>query len=167
MRNKLLVAALVVVGMASIAYASFAQDLVISGKGTVSGDWDVAITSITPKNQVGATDKTDTPTFSDTTASFDVSLAYPGATSTYDIVITNRGNVPAKLSTITDDIAAKNLVAPTDVKFTLTGPAVDSTLAPEATVTATLKAEWLGSATANATNESKSVTITYNYIQNT
>lgn len=37
MRNKLLIAALVVVGLASVAYAAFAQILTISGTGTAAG----------------------------------------------------------------------------------------------------------------------------------
>lgn len=38
MRTKILVAALVVVGLASVAYAAFSQVLTISGTGTASGD---------------------------------------------------------------------------------------------------------------------------------
>lgn len=37
MRNKLLIAALVVVGLAPVAYAAFAQILTISGTGTAAG----------------------------------------------------------------------------------------------------------------------------------
>jgi hypothetical protein len=38
MRNKLLIAALIVVGLASVAYAAFAQVLTIGGTGTATGN---------------------------------------------------------------------------------------------------------------------------------
>lgn len=88
MKNKLLVAAVVLVGMASVAYAAFSQLLTINGTGTATGDWSVKIMGITPSaGAVGATDHADTPSFTATSATFNVDLAYPGATSTYEVTI--------------------------------------------------------------------------------
>lgn len=166
MRNKLIIAAVVLVGLASVAYAAFAQLLTISGTGTANGNWDVEITSITAKDQTGATDQATTPNFTSTTATFDVDLAYPGATSSYDVVIENKGSIPAKLSTITD-LTALNAAAPVDIHYTLTGVAVNDTLAAGATVTATVKVEWVSGGSANIDTQSKAATINFNYIQNT
>lgn len=166
MRNKLLVAALVVVGLASVAYAAFSQVLTINGTGTANGNWDIQITSITPTTQTGATDQPSTPSFTSTTATFDVDLAYPGATSTYEVVIENQGTIPALLSSLTD-LTATNAAAPTDLHYTLTGVAVNDTLAAGASVTATVEVEWLSSGTTNIDTQSKAATITFNYVQNT
>lgn len=166
MRNKLLVAALVVVGLASVAYAAFSQILTIDGTGTATGTWDVKIISITPSAQTGATDQASTPSYTDTTATFDVDLAYPGATSTYSVVFQNNGSIPAILSSITD-LAPINAAAPTDLSYTLTGIAVNDTLAPAATDTAIVTVTWNPAATTNITAQSKQAVIDFNYIQNT
>ena len=166
MRNKIIIAAVVLVGLASVAYAAFSQILTINGTGTASGNWDVEIISITPKDQTGATDRASTPSFTSTTATFDVDLAYPAATSTYDVVIKNKGTIPAKLSSLTD-LAATNALSPTDLHYTLTGVAVNDLLAAGVSVTATVQVEWLAGGTTNIDTQSKAATITFNYIQNT
>lgn len=166
MRNKLIIAAVVLVGLASVAYAAFAQLLTISGTGTASGNWDVEITSITAKDQTGATDAANTPSFTATSAIFDVDLDYPGSTSTYDVVIENKGSIPAKLSSLTD-LTATNAASPVDIHYTLTGVAVNDTLAAGASVTATVTVNWVSGGSTNIDTQSKAATITFNYIQNT
>ncbi len=166
MRNKLIIAAVVLVGLASVAYAAFSQLLTINGTGTAAGNWDVEIISITAKSQTGATDQASTPSFTSTTATFDVNLAYPGATSSYDVVIQNKGSIPAKLSTLTD-LTATNALTPVDIQYTLTGVAVNDTLAAGASVTATVQVEWVAGGTTNIDTQSKAATINFNYIQNT
>ncbi len=166
MRNKLLVAAVVVVALASVAYAAFAQLLTINGTGTATGTWDIQITSITAKNQTGATDHATTPSFTATSATFNVDLAYPGATSTYDVVIENQGSIPAKLDTLTN-LAAKNAESPVDITYSISGVAVNDTLAAGASTTATVTVTWVAGSTTNITTQSKAVTIDFNYVQNT
>ena len=166
MRNKLLITAAIVVGLASIAYAAFAQILTINGTGTATGNWDVKILSITPVAQTGATDHANTPTFTTTSATFNVDLAYPGATSSYDIVIKNAGSVPAKLSSITD-LTTINAAAPVDIKYAVTGVAANDTLAAGAQVTARVTVNWQSTGSSNIQTQSKAATIEFNYIQNT
>lgn len=166
MRNKLLVAALVLLGLASVAYAAFAQILTINGTGTATGNWDIQIISITPTAQTGVTDHASTPSFTATTATFNVDLAYPGATSSYDVVIKNNGTIPAKLSTITD-LTATNAAAPTDITYAISGVAVNDTLAAGASVTATVTVTWGSGGSTNIQTQSKGATIDFNYIQNT
>jgi hypothetical protein len=166
MRNKFLVAALVLVGLASVAYAAFAQILTINGTGTASGNWDVKILSITPTAQTGATDKASTPSFTATSATFDVDLAYPGATSSYNVVIKNNGTIPAKLSSITD-LTTVNAAAPTDLTYAVSGVAANDTLAAGAEVTATVTVSWKSTGTADISTQSKAATIDFNYVQNT
>ena len=56
MKNKVLIAAVAIIGLASVAYASFTQLLTINGTGTATGSWDVKITGITRTSATGVTD---------------------------------------------------------------------------------------------------------------
>ena len=165
MKHKLIPIAIVLMSFASVAYASFATTLTINGTGTATGNWDVQIISITPTAQTGATDHVSTPSFTATTATFNVDLAYPGATSSYNVVIKNQGNITAKLSTMTD-LTSLNAAAPTYLTYAISGMTLNSTLAPNATVTATVTVTWASSATTNPSGASKAATINFNYIQN-
>lgn len=167
MKQKLLIGALIVVGLASIAYAAFSQSLVINGTGTTTADWDVKITGITVAASNGATQVNSSPTFNATSATFDVELAHPGASATYDVTVTNAGSIDAILDSLTPDIATINGAAPTDIKFTVTGvTAGTTTLNAGTTNTVTVKVEW-DSASTTTTTQSKTATINLNYVQNT
>lgn len=167
MRNKILVAAMILIGVASVAYAAFAQTLTISGTTTASGDWDVQITGITRTGSTGsATDAASTPGFTGTTATFDVDFAYPGSSATYDVTIENLGNITAKVSAI-PSVTTINAAEPVDVKYTIvSAPAVNDTLAPAGTMTVTVKAEWLSTATTNPVSASKTATLAFDFVQN-
>ncbi len=168
MRNKLIVAALVLIGVASVAYAAYAQVLTINGTSTASGTWDVKITGITRSAAAGATEASSTPSFTNTSATFDTTLAYPGATATYDVTVTNNGTVPAKLTTI-GGLATVNAAAPTYVGYTITGVTAGSTTlaANGGTNTITVTVTWDAASTVSTTSASKTATLTFNYDQNT
>lgn len=164
MRNKLIIAAVVLVGLASVAYAAFAQLLTINGTGTATGDWDVAITSITRTDtNPGATDAT-APSYTGTSATFSTNLAYPGASATYDVVITNNGSIDAELSSLTD-LATINAASPTDITYSLSGVAVNDVITAGNTDTVTVTVTWNSGATSNITSQSKTATIDLNYVQ--
>ncbi len=164
MKHKILPILIVIICAASVAYASFASTLSVSGTGTATGNWLVEIISITPTGQVGATD-VPAPSFSATAATFSVNLAYPGATSSYQVAIKNKGNINAKLSSFTD-LTTINSAAPAYITYAISGVAANDTLAPNATATATVTVTWAASATTNPSGASKATTIAFNYIQN-
>lgn len=166
MRNKLIIATVVLVGLASIAYAAFAQLLTINGTGTATGSWNIEITGITRTSATGATDHASTPSFTGTTATFDVDLAYPGSTATYQVVIENNGSIPARVDSITD-LAPINAASPVDISYSLSGVNVNDTLAPGTSATATVVVTWSATATSNITSQSKNAVIEFNYVQNT
>ena len=163
MRNKMLIGAIVFVGLASVAYAAFAQILTINGTGTAAGDWDVAITGITRTAATGATDAV-APAFTGTSATFDVDLAYPGATATYEIVVENNGSIPAVLTTL-DGVTAANAAAPTYITYAVTGVTNGTTLGAGGTNTATVVVTWNAASAPTTPNETKTATITLNYDQ--
>lgn len=153
-------------GLASVAYAAFTQLLTINGTGSATGNWSVEITGITRTSATGATDHASTPSYTATAATFNVDLAHPGATATYDVTIQNKGTIPAKLSTLTD-LTTINATAPTDIVFSLSGVAVNDTLAAGATTTATVTVTWVSGGSTNIQTQTKTATIDFNYVQNT
>ncbi|MBP6037798.1 MAG: hypothetical protein KA604_00475 [Candidatus Saccharimonas sp.] len=164
MKNKILPVIIIIICAASVAYAAFASTLNVNGTGTATGNWQVEIISITATGQVGATDQV-APSFTATSATFNVGLAYPGATSSYQVAIKNKGNISAKLSSLTS-LAAINSAAPTYLTYALSGVAVNDVLAPNATTTATVSVSWDAAANTNPSGANKSATITFNYVQN-
>lgn len=170
MRTKLLIAAVFVIGAASVAYAAFNQLLTVNGTGNVTGNWNVQIKTITrtdsnpgASNHLGVAPSVATDGL---TANFNVDLAFPGASASYTVVYENKGNIPAKVTTL-PDLTTTNAADPADVKYTVSGIALNDTIAPAATLTATVTATWLGTATGNVTTASKAVAITYDFSQNT
>lgn len=162
MRNKIIIGALLFVGLASIAYAAFSQSLTISGTGTTNPDWDVKITGITQTVATNATDAT-TPTFTDTSATFDVELSQPGATATYEVTVENQGSIDAVLDSITD-LTTINAASPTDITFTVSGVAVNDSLPASGTHTAIVTVAWNAASTVE-TEQTKTATITLDYVQ--
>ena len=169
MKNKFLIAAIVVVACASAAYAAFAQNLNVNGVGSATGNWAVQITAISLSSSAGAVNHNGVaPVVASDglSASFNVNLAYPGATATYDMTIKNTGNIPAKLTTLTD-LTAINGAAPNYITYTLSGISVNYTLAAGATATARVSVAWSASATTNPNGANKAATISLGYVQNT
>lgn len=165
MKKKIFVVAAVIIGLASVAYAAFSQNLNITGTGTTSADWNVKITGITQVAATGATEGS-APTFTDTSATFNVTLAYPGASATYDVAVLNGGTIPARLATITG-VTEANAATPAHITYELTGVAANASLAANGgTNTATVKVTWDPDSTVTGT-ASKTATITLNYVQDT
>lgn len=170
-RGKLLIVAAVIVGLASIAYAAYSQTLTVNGTGTATGGWDVGITSITLSSSDGATENS-APTHDGTSATFDVDLAFPGAFAEYTVVVTNGGNIPAILSSMTD-LTSKNAEAPTYITYTVTGvtegvTTLGTNTGVDDTNTITVRVEWAaGTNPDTSTGNSKAATIEFDYSQNT
>ena len=166
MKQKIIIGALIIVGLSSIAYAAFSQSLTINGTGTTTADWDVKITGITTVGSTGATQVNGSPTFTATSATFDVELAHPGASAEYEVTVENDGSIDAKLDSLTD-IASINSASPTDITYTVSGVTAGTTTLPAgSTNTVTVKVTWNPASTITST-QSKTATLTLNYVQDT
>lgn len=168
-RNTVLLAAFLLIGLASVAYASFTQTLTISGKSTASGTWDIKITDITRESGAqGVTDAANTPSYTATQATFDATLAYPGATATYDVTVTNSGTVPAKLTSITG-LDTVNAAAPTYVSYTVTNVTAGTTTIAANGGTNIIKVTilWDSASTVSTTSAVKTATLEFLYDQDT
>ncbi len=166
-KNFIIGTLLAAIVLMSVGYAALAQVLTINGTANIDANWDVEITGITEGTLKGATTKNITSNAS--SATFDVDLAYPGATATYEVDIENKGTINATLESITGVDAANNAL-PTEVKYTVTGVSEGDSLDSKATAKAIVTVTWVKSASNDdtvPTTTSKTATINLNYVQNT
>lgn len=148
----------------SVGYAALAQTLNINGTANINADWKVEITGITDSNLVGAT-VTNTE-FNSTSATFDVDLAYPGATATFNVAVANNGTINAALDSITG-LEAANSAVPADIQYEITGVKAGDKLAAGDDTTATVKVTWLATSEEIPEVKTKTATISLNYVQDT
>ena len=83
----------------SVGYATFATELNIDGKTTIIGEWNVKISDI---KVIKVCEECDagSPSFTDTTATFEASLVKPGDEIVYELTIENAGLIDAKLANV-------------------------------------------------------------------
>ena len=155
----LLILLLVIVGMA-VGYAALSQALVINGTANITTEWKILFTDIKEGTLVGAESKT-APSYTATTATFDVNLLYPGASAQYIVTVANQGSINAKLTSV-DGIDTANAAAPTDITYTIDAQA-DDTLGSGDTKTYTVS--WAASSETIPETKTKTATITLNYEQ--
>lgn len=155
----------------SIGFAALSAQLTISGNATISDTWNVQITNIEKKESSTGAEETSQPTFTATTANFNVSLKEPGDYAIYTVTVKNTGSLDAVLTRITENEGAGGSAA---IKYTVT-PAAGSEQGsdlPKTTGTHTfdVKVEYLSTAVgenAPEANASKSLTVTLDYNQKT
>lgn len=165
-KNIFIIALIAIVVVMSVGYAALAQQLTINGTANITASWDVRITGITSKNLVGATVSNGYPTYSVTDASFDVSLAYPGASATFDITVQNNGTIDAILDSITG-VTEANTNDPVYISYTVSGITDGDRLnAGSAAQTLTVTVTWNAAETSvPAGTVTKAATIHLNYVQ--
>lgn len=157
----LVILLLLIVGMA-VGYAALSQALVINGTANITTQWSIKFINIQEGTLVGAESATD-PTYTDTTATFNVNLLYPGASATYVVTVANQGNINAKLKSV-DGIETANAAEPTSVVYSINAVENDS-LDAGTTKQYNVTVSWPSSETEIPTTKSKTATITLNYEQ--
>lgn len=151
----------------SIGYATLSAKLTINGDAKVTSTWNVRIQSITQKEASDGVIEESAPQASSTTASFDVSLKEPGDYAIYTVTVINAGSIDAVLQKIDSVEQADGSAA---IKYSYNGSDINSSLAAGTTATFDVRVEYLQSAVgdaAPAVNDSKSYTLTLDYIQAT
>lgn len=157
----LIILLLVIVGMA-VGYAALSQAIQINGTANITAQWKITFTNIEEGKMTGAETNTE-PSYTATTATFDVDLLYPGATAQYLLTVENQGSINAKLTSV-DGIEEANEESPTDIKYSIN--AVEDDLLPSGSkkdyiVTVT----WDADSTEIPETKTKTATITLNYEQ--
>ena len=157
----LIILLLLIVGMA-VGYAALSQALVINGTATITTQWNIEFTNITEGKMVGAETATS-PSYTATTATFNVNLLYPGATAEYKLSVANKGNIDAVLVSV-DGIDTANAAEPKDIVYSVNAVANDK-LTAGSTKDYIVTVTWPSSSTQVPTTKSKVATITLNYQQ--
>ena len=182
-KNALIGALLAVVFVMAVGYAAFAQQLTINGSAEITSTWDVKYdstkTEATPgvvdavAGFAGGTNPTGTVTYDndDHNANISATLYQPGDTVLFTLTIVNNGTIPATVGTptveMTGDEADEPLVARKgNIQFTVTA-ADTKTINQTETVTMTVKAEFISSATSIGDTTTADVTINMNASQAT
>ncbi len=120
----------------AIGYAALSQELNIFGTANINAEWKVEITDIQVVEEIGA--NTLGTSYIATLAGFEVDLLYPGASASYDVVVTNNGTIKAKISSIT----INESIDVANVSYTVTGNNVDDELVVGGTHVFTVMVEW-------------------------
>ena len=96
----------IILGLCSIllvmaaGYAAFRTQLTINGTSNITSDWKVLITDIQSKTLAGAATDAETPSHTETTATFKTNLVSHGDSMQYDITVENQGDIDAVLESI-------------------------------------------------------------------
>ncbi len=100
-RNYIIAGLCMILVIMGVGYAAFQTQLKISGTSNITSNWNVKITNIESKVLSGAPTDAETPSYTDTTATFKTRLTSPGDTMQYDVTVSNEGDIDAKLDKIT------------------------------------------------------------------
>lgn len=79
-RNYIIVGLYAILVIMAVGYAAFASQLKISGTSNISSNWSVKITDIQSKVVSGTPSDAESPSYTDTTATFKTRLVSPGDT---------------------------------------------------------------------------------------
>lgn len=161
-RNILIGGLLLAIVFMAVGYAALAQQLNVNGTASIDASWDIKFTNIKEKNMLGAT-TVGIPSASGTSATFEVELAYPGASATYDITVENGGSIDAVLESISG-VDTANEAVPEEIQYEVTGIATGDDLTASQTKTFQIIVKWIDSDSI-PTATSKTATITLNYKQ--
>lgn len=180
-KNYIAIVLVVLLLALAVGYAAFSQTLTISGTANASGKWDVKFTTATISQSIvtGAGTNTATPSTDGKSITVTVNLATPGDGANIHTVITNAGNVDAKLKT--DGFKVTGTGSTTFTSTTSEGgvttyksgailvkvPAVtaEHTIAATETKTFDFSVEWDPSVTELADTQTATFTITFDYEQ--
>ena len=179
MRKVVLFSLLSVLLLISVGYAAFSSRLTIKGTSKITSNWDVRITRVAKGTFTGSAEEalvggvkvdpqcsdTGTPKLCESglTASINVDLYEVGDSAEYDITISNKGDIDAKL----DNVIIDNTNSNDAVIITTTGYSKGERLfkngTPGSTKTIHVKVEYNPNYTGGPT--SSEVNITFNYVQ--
>lgn len=170
--KKLIVVLVVLILLAmAVAYAATSQTLTITGTARVAADVSQVI--ITGNDQATASEGVveNSAEFTDTTATFDVTLPEPGAEATYTVTIENQGNSTASLTETkyflgTVDgtemsLAEINAAEHEGLKFEVSE--IPASIDAGATVSVTVRAYWDEAFTNIPTDAEKTMTLQVTY----
>ena len=156
----------IILGLCSIllvmvaGYAAFRTQLTINGTSNISSEWKVLITDIQSSVLKGNATDAETPSHTDTTATFKTNLVSPGDSIQYTVTVENQGSIDAVLKTIQKSDSNNNAII-----FDITGIEQGDTLKAHETTTFNVTVTYNRDVTTQPDNLTSDFTITLNYVQ--
>ena len=144
----------------ALGYAAFSTLLNINGTTSTDSVWNVHFTNLTNGTAVGTATNKVTPSYTDTTAKMNVNLKVPGDSMTYELTVTNDGNLNAIIDEI--EAIAEGSEA---IIYTISGLKIGDKLAAGESKVMTIKIEYDSSVTSQPTSTSKILTVNINCVQ--
>ena len=143
-----------------VGYAAFQSQLKISGTSNIASNFLVKITDIQSTVQSGSASDAQTPTHTDTTATFKTNLVSPGDSMKYDITVENQGTMDAVLESI--EVNDGNNPA---ITFQTSGIEEGDELQVSQSDILTVIVSYDSSVTSQPENTNSTITVTLNYKQ--
>ena len=156
----------IILGLCSIllvmvaGYAAFRTQLTINGTSNISSEWKVLITDIQSSVLKGNATDAETPSHTDTTATFKTNLVSPGDSIQYTVTVENQGSIDAVLKTIQKSDSNNSAII-----FDITGIEQGDTLKAHETTTFNVTVTYNRDVTTQPDNLTSDLTITLNYVQ--
>ena len=156
----------IILGLCSIllvmaaGYAAFRSQLTINGTSNITSDWKVLITDIQSKTLTGAATDAETPSHTETTATFKTNLVSPGDSMQYDITVENQGDIDAVLESIDVNTGENEAIL-----FETSGIKRGDKLLPDESDVLTVVVTYNPEVTNQPENLNSEVIVTLNYVQ--
>ncbi len=158
----------IILGLCSIllvmaaGYAAFRTQLTINGTSNITSEFKVLITDIQSRNVVGRAENAETPTHTETTATFKTNLYLPGDSITYDVTVENQGSIDAVLKTIQKSDSNNNAII-----FETSGIQEGEVLKASESTKFSVTVSYNASTTSQPSNITSDLEVTLNYEQAT
>ena len=156
----------IILGLCSIllvmaaGYAAFRSQLTINGTSNISSEWKVLITDIQSEVLAGEATDAETPSHTDTTATFKTNLVSPGDSRQYTVTVENRGSIDAVLKTLSKTDSNNNAII-----FEITGIEQGDTLKAHESTTFNVTVTYNSNITSQPNTLTSDLTITLDYVQ--
>lgn len=109
-KTVLIIAMCITVLLMSVGYALISTRITINGTTSVTSTWNVIFSDIRTIEQKGGATNKVAPSVNNTTATFEVDLVEPGDEITYEIDITNYGDIKAEIQSATYEISGSEAI---------------------------------------------------------
>ena len=143
-----------------VGYAAFQSQLKISGTSNISSNFLVRITDIQSTVLNGQASDAQTPSHTDTTATFKTNLVSPGDAMRYDITVANEGSIDAVLNSIDVNTGENDAIT-----FETSGIKEGDALLKSTTDVLTVIVRYNSSVTSQPESTESTITVTLNYGQ--
>lgn len=149
----------------TIGYASFSDTIKINGTATAKGNFDMEFTKAQIVSEVGSTNTSAQISDDKNILKITVpKLEYPGAYSEILVTITNKGTIPAKLTSLQEEglTTDQNVI----VSYTGLQEVKDVVMNQNGTQTFSVKVMWDANSTSSSENVEFSIKLNYAQVTN-